>query len=88
MIRHFAEILPLRFGAQTDFFAAKSGQASLLRRTNRSSLVAEGVRTDCWKVYGASGTIRSFSHVLRKAHYGRSCSPPTPMDPNAVLGAC
>jgi hypothetical protein len=47
MIRHFAEILPLRFGAQTDFFAAKSGQASLLRRTNRSSLVAEGVRTDC-----------------------------------------
>ena len=26
MILHFAEILPLRFDAQTDFFAAKSGR--------------------------------------------------------------
>jgi len=32
MILHFAEMLALRFDAQTDFFAAKSAQASSVTR--------------------------------------------------------
>ena len=63
MMLHCAEILRLRFGAQTDFVAAKSGQASSLRRANRSSLLAEGVRTVCGRF---TGIRKLFSRLSAK----------------------